>query len=644
MNQDVTPQGSRSVAFGALTWNVLLVTLFLAPLVVGTLPFQEPYVYAWQSVLHTIVLGVGTFFCTVMWGYTVVAQKVMIRWSKTMWVVLSAGAICLFSAVLSDNIFVALIGDASDTFTFVHIVLVGLVAFLVYQLAYTDLRRDQLIDTIAYSGAVMATFALIAQVGDISLFTPDWYRGENLSFIYQRGGELMGNPDWVGQILVVSALLLVSRAYFGKIRNQRLIYGALAVLVSLSTILTLQRAAWVALIVGVAVLTVYAISKSAVSVKVVVVVVGVMMLLVIGAGVFAFDGFGGVLVKVNTATEDLFDPKPFSRITMLSEAADVVVKHPLLGAGPAHFRQAWYASRTAQTIASGGDISISDPHSFPMMIMASLGIPVFSLLLLFVCTVLYAAARYIKRNSDSSTVTLVIVFLMMMLILLVSLSEVLYVVLAGVVLAAIGAAASTDERVVRGSAGQNLTVVLLAVIALGVGGVSVAKLYGFRAMTVAQQSQTRAEGSVKFLEVGTRMPYFAQSAHLGVTLAIQEMQETQKPVDATTDGLVEKALSLHQGDASITRVVARYRITVGALSGDTTRIEQGVSLAKKAIAKIGHDSQTYAIVITGLAYKGKTQEALLVADEYLAKAPKDSRIIELKKTLSANVQQQESQW
>jgi hypothetical protein len=62
------------------------------------------------------------------------------------------------------------------------------------------------------------------------------------------------------------------------------------------------------------------------------------------------------------------------RTALWRSAYEIAAEHPLLGIGPDSFRLGWYPIRPISHLAAGTGLVITDPHSAPLMIAATMGV------------------------------------------------------------------------------------------------------------------------------------------------------------------------------------------------------------------------------------------------------------------------------
>lgn len=635
---------NQSNKFSTAAWWMLLATIGLTPIAIGALPFQDPFLWSWKFVLHNIVLLTGVGLSGIAFAGALLFEKRTIKTHWTLWVVLAAFVGAVVSTVFADDKLVAIIGEGEDLLSLVAVGSLGLLYFLTVQTVDNRQRVEQIITAFIGSSTVMALVALSSQLFQLRMFTPDWADVIGTRYLYERGGEMMGNPDAVGVIIAMGSIVLLWRVLYSDTIKQRLLYGVLGAVVMSATILTLQRAAWVGLVAGFILVLGYALKTKRLHVKHAGMLV--LVLVVLAAGVTPFFNDSHIADKLATVFEDLFAEKAFSRVTMYGEAIDMITDHPVTGVGPVNYRVNWFQYRADVSIQAASGYYVFDPHSLPLFVAVSFGLPVFLLIVALIAGSLGCSRRLIRESSESDLFAIVVITLLVGILMSsvnpTSTTFLMYLTLWCAIPVAFLAGSqhvSNAQAVIRMSA-----VTLAVLVGLCSIGLGVTQFIGYWQMDQAQNTETRLQGTYEFLKVGASYPYIMQSAQIGIRYANDEVVETRAEMHPDVHAMVMKSAELHPNDFMTLREVGKYLLNYGAVMRDTQLFEQGIAVAERAIELCPYDSQMYLAYITGLANAGRIDDARAAAADYLKVVPKDGSIQQLAINLENVKQDSGAQW
>lgn len=635
---------NQSNKLSTIAWWILLATIGLTPIAIGALPFQDPFLWSWKFVLHNIVLLAGVGLSGIAFAGALIFEKRTIKTHWTLWVVLAAFAGAVISTVFADDKLVAIIGEGEDLLSLVAVGSLGLLYFLTVQMVDNRRRVEQIITAFIGSSTVMALVALSSQLFKLRMFTPDWADVMGTRYLYERGGEMMGNPDAVGVIIAMCSIVLLWRVLYSDTFKQRLLYSVLGVVVMSATILTLQRAAWIGLVAGFILVLGYALKTKRLHIKHAGVLV--LALVVLAAGVTPFFNDSHIADKLATVFEDLFAAKAFSRVTMYGEAIDMITDHPAVGVGPVNYRVNWFQYRADVSIQAASGYYVFDPHSLPLFVAASFGLPVFLLIITLIVGSLGCSRRLMRSSSESDLCAIVAITLLVGILMSsvnpTSTTFLMYLTLWCAIPVAVFAGlqnASSAQTAIR-----ILAAVLVVLVGLGSIGLGVTQFIGYWQMDQAQNTETRLQGAYEFLKAGASYPYIMQSAQIGIRYANDEIVETRTEMHPDVHAMVMRSAELHPNDFMTLREVGKYLLNYGAVMRDAQLFNQGIAVSERAIELCPYDAQMYLAYITGLANAGRIDDAKAAADDYLKVVPKDGSIQQLAINLENVKQDSGAQW
>gem|GEM_PF-4753883 len=365
-----------------LPWRALLAVVVIVPLAVGAIPVVgTPLTTNIFVQAKLIALCVTLAVVLAAWGVelrssrTVYAGPALIPMSAF----LLAGAA---SAIFSINPRIAFFGDFEQGVGFVVLSLCVLTAFLTAQLVRDATRLRELTSVVLYTATGVAVVGLMQQIAAFDLVLGP-YADQLPEWMLQRGYGTIGNADIYAAFLVLPALLAIHRFRLAEDTSRRLRRAGSAVVILTTLVIAQTRAPLAGLAVGVAA---YAVAEwrtsrgetarrkpsrgqGKTSPKVVVATV----IAVVVVGVLASTVFG-------TASDlgERFSLESIAslggRLPLWRSAVDIAGNHPVLGVGPDSFRLGWYPVRPLSHLDAGASLVITDPHSVPLLIAATMGI------------------------------------------------------------------------------------------------------------------------------------------------------------------------------------------------------------------------------------------------------------------------------
>ena len=93
------------------------------------------------------------------------------------------------------------------------------------------------------------------------------------------------------------------------------------------------------------------------------------------------------------------------RLPLWASALKIAARHPFFGVGPDSFRLGWYGVRDIPHLAQGAGLVITDPHSVPLLILATMGAAGLLAAAYFALDALIGAVRVLRGAATSRGVS-----------------------------------------------------------------------------------------------------------------------------------------------------------------------------------------------------------------------------------------------
>ncbi|MBE0476883.1 MAG: O-antigen ligase family protein [Coriobacteriia bacterium] len=340
-------------------------------------------------------VGILSAVSLLLWAFGDVRR---VRWRRS-----GFAALALISAAVLSTMFaldrpVAFFGkDAANGL--VAYLAYGTVAFLILQLVDSAHRVRALTRVLVGSGVAVSVVSLFQAAVVGSDYLEELGIGA-AGYLYGRGGGLFGNPDFLGTFLVVPFILALSLSLTEPRRVGRILAASAAAVLGAGLLVTQVRGAWAGVAAGLLVAGALAVRGRSITPRHAVTGVAIALAAVV-AGV-AIAQPGAIVRRVTTGLDAGLDAFSGGRISGWKDAAGVVVDRPVLGTGPDSYTFGWYRQAVALADPATGAASyFEDPHSFPIAIAATLGVPALLALLAMIGLGFNAGARNIRLTADS---------------------------------------------------------------------------------------------------------------------------------------------------------------------------------------------------------------------------------------------------
>jgi putative inorganic carbon (HCO3(-)) transporter len=341
---------------------------------------SQPFAFDYLAYPQNVTLAFGVALTLALWGAAVITGQARVFVSRAM---IAFGVFTAWAAVATLAAFEplrALFGASTSPLSLVMIVAYSAVFFLTIQLVDSRQRLRVLTWCVVGSAALVAFLALLQQFFGVQLFgqasVAEWMLG--------RGFSTMGNPDFLGTYLVLPAVLGAFMILYEERTSARIVAAACSAVILIALVRTLTRGAWAAVLVG-AVLAVVLLWRAwAASGRAVrnAAIVGVSLAIVIAVALVAsnpgdlstrFSALPGIF-KAGSSAEAI-NSVSSDRINLWKSSLLIASQRPLTGTGPASFELGWYPNAIKPSSVGGEGGLADDPHSLPVYILATMGIP-----------------------------------------------------------------------------------------------------------------------------------------------------------------------------------------------------------------------------------------------------------------------------
>jgi len=359
------------------------------PIVVGLAPLSGVRLTLNAFVeAKLIVLCLALAFTLATWGYLNFREGVVYTGRS----LLPLGAFVLavlLATVTAVDRRMAFFGDSEQSVGALVFLLCALVCYLTTQLVRDEMHLTVLTSVVVLTATVVASVGILQQLFGLDLTGAiPW--GTPTSFAILRGFGTIGNADTYAGFLALPAFLAAIRFARSEGRRDRIMWGSCFVVILTSCVAAQTRGVLVGLLVGGVLYAVagrmaagQATAKRRKAGAKAETPAGPAIGIVIGAVV------GGFLIAAVLANGDVVGAwHDFAirfgniqavmalggRIPLWSSALQIAAAHPLLGVGPDSFRLGWYPIRTIAHLSVGAGLVITDPHSVPLLLLATTGI------------------------------------------------------------------------------------------------------------------------------------------------------------------------------------------------------------------------------------------------------------------------------
>lgn len=368
-------------------FTVYLALLAIIPTIIGTLPGG----FAWASsslyAPRIFVLTVFSALSFMLWAISVYIEKTPIRLHKAMWLLLGLFILTVISTIFAESPIEAVFGGYDNPIGLLTYASLSVMLFLTVQFLASQSALTKLTKVITYSALIPA---IIAWVSRIFLFDP--FRSVSFAvegdpvFMITRGMGTFGNPDFLGNYLVLPAVLALGLFAASRVKKKQILNGVTFVILAGAIIGTATRGAIIGFSLALLALVVLgSIKKYPVKLSVLLAVATIILSIAIAIPISAQseDPIQTRLFGIQTETQQSqgksdspsTPAKLGGRAIFWTDIPEMIARSPIVGAGPANFTDQWRRVRSQATLAYGSNATMTDAHNLILQLLVTLGIP-----------------------------------------------------------------------------------------------------------------------------------------------------------------------------------------------------------------------------------------------------------------------------
>ena len=356
-----------------VAWSMLLAVAGALPLVTSSVPAlgtraaaltNDPY-----NAPKFFVLAIFVALATVAWLVDTGLHRRQIRSSPAFVPLALFVTCCVLSTALAPEPLSSLLG-ASGLFTGTVTWLLGAwTCFLLVQYVSSVRRMKQLSWAVVTGCAVVGLVAVLQALGVDPLstpFTPD------KEWVVRQGISTVGNPDYTALLLVIPTVVATALAMAATTKRSRWTAATCAAILALAAFITLTRAAWVGLAVGVVVLPLLTARDAATARRRLSIIAGVSVVLLLVGTFIATPEM--VAMRFTRLVKGL-DYFSSGRLSLWADTARIIAQHPLTGTGADRLAVGAYPIQKNLVFEGGSRLILQDPHSLPLLVAGVFGVP-----------------------------------------------------------------------------------------------------------------------------------------------------------------------------------------------------------------------------------------------------------------------------
>ncbi len=362
----LTPERLRAAAWWVLLAGVALATVATANL--SALGLDTALLYGSFVLPKFFTLAIAGALSSLLWVFSLHGDPIARR-HPAIWAVAALCAWAAVSAAVSVQPAKAFFGSYERLDGLLTEVLLAVLFLLAMQLVRPDSLRSGAI-AVAAVGIVSALYGL-AQVAGLDPF--EWSVER-----WMLPFSFLGNRDFLGGLLVMPLALIPFLAVTSRRRWARVVWWLAGGVIAACVVVTLVRGAWIAAALGLLVALVVLWRTGAGPRLIDWLSLGAIGLIVVAVALFGGPGWGmefGVLERLASITQ-FGSGSIATRVESWEVALRVVGWRPLTGTGPANFAVAWTRFATPAYLVVDPTGGVADnAHSYPLQVVATLGVP-----------------------------------------------------------------------------------------------------------------------------------------------------------------------------------------------------------------------------------------------------------------------------
>lgn len=395
-----TSAKARTSRAESTAWYAVLACVALLPVTTSITHGAIAGLYSYtQDAYHVPKLALllaGAAVATVAWVADVVAGRRVVRMSRTFIALAAFVLLTAASTALAPEPLSSLFGASGLMTGLITWLLSGWTAVLVSQYVTGGKRLTEISWALVGGSAALGLIAVLQALGLDPVRTAV---GEGQEWMVARGMATLGNPDYVGAFLVIPTLVAMSAVLHATTSRSRATAITAAAIIAGGMFVTLTRAAWIGVIVGIAAL-VFLTSQDRSTLARRARTVGGLAALAAVAGTLIV-GPGNVLSRISSVSKGL-DAFSSGRITLWTDTLRVIADHPLWGTGADRLALGAYRVQDEVIIEGIRRFVMQDPHSLPLLAAGVFGIPAATALLAALVMALVSAWKQANAQRDTA--------------------------------------------------------------------------------------------------------------------------------------------------------------------------------------------------------------------------------------------------
>lgn len=377
-----------------LAWYSILACVATVPLVTSTtlgLSGLPVYTHDPYHVPKLVTLSALLCVATVAWLLDTLGNRRPLRSGRVFVPFAGFALLVIASTLLSYEPTSSLFGASTRMTGATTWILCAWAFFLVGQYATASTSVREISWALVLGCTIVSVVALAQSLGANPLRIP--YAAEE-QWMLARGAATLGNPNYTGLLLVLPAVVALGLGLTSSSSWQRRASLTACALMCGATFITLTRAAWIGLVAGLVLFILMTGQDPAARRR---------MLWTLSGLAVATALVGALLVGPGLLTQRIYlpdqdlDARTSGRLVLASDAVQVVAEHPLAGTGVDRYALGAYQVQSEVRTDGQSRVIPTDPHSLPLLVAATIGVPALLALLAFISMVLAESRSQIGK-------------------------------------------------------------------------------------------------------------------------------------------------------------------------------------------------------------------------------------------------------